>query len=187
MMKTLIALFFLAMATVSLCAETFTTSDGEQISGEVKRVEPDGIVLITDSGVHKVKFKELPADVSQKYGYDPAKAEQFKAQLLATDALEKQKNELFFKQKEKLKSLEELKKIVEFTDWNVIQVIDKGVLAQKVPAQYYGFVIYYLEGVQGVVEGNQLHEQFVRNGSYSYTDTAGASRTIAKMTWIGAL
>jgi hypothetical protein len=43
----------------------------------VSRVEPDGIVLRTKSGIAKVYFVELPKDVQARFHYDAAKAAQF--------------------------------------------------------------------------------------------------------------
>ena len=57
--------------------ESFTTLDGEQYTGVIKRVEPDGIVLRTSDGVPKLKFKNLPPEIGAKYGYDPELEIQF--------------------------------------------------------------------------------------------------------------
>jgi hypothetical protein len=43
----------------------------------VSRVEPDGIVLITKSGILKVYFVELLKEVQERFHYDAAKAAQF--------------------------------------------------------------------------------------------------------------
>lgn len=61
----------------------FTTTDGDHYSGEIKRVEPDGIVLATSDGISKVKFKKLPAEMAAKYGYDPAKEAAYQLELKA--------------------------------------------------------------------------------------------------------
>ena len=62
----------LELTKVSLTGKTenFTTLDGEQYTGVIKRVQPDGIVLRTADGVPKIKFKKLPPEVRVKYGYD---------------------------------------------------------------------------------------------------------------------
>src|SRR5206468_904872 len=46
----------------------------EYKSAKVSRVEPDGIVLITKSGISKVYFTELPKEVQERFHYDAAKA-----------------------------------------------------------------------------------------------------------------
>jgi hypothetical protein len=43
----------------------------------VSRVEPDGIVLRTKSGISKVYFVELPKEVQERFHYDAASAAQF--------------------------------------------------------------------------------------------------------------
>jgi len=56
-------------------ADDFKTIDGtEYNNAKVTRVEPDGIVLTTSSGVAKVYFSELPQEVQERFHYDEAKA-----------------------------------------------------------------------------------------------------------------
>jgi len=54
----------------------------------VSRVESDGIVLKTKSGILKVYFVELPKEVQERFGYDAAKVNDYaneqKARLQAT-------------------------------------------------------------------------------------------------------
>jgi hypothetical protein len=58
-------LAILAALSASLAlADDFKTVDGKEYkNAKVSRVEPDGIVLITKSGISKVYFAELPKDV----------------------------------------------------------------------------------------------------------------------------
>jgi len=75
-MKTL-AVSILCLASVAL-ADDFNTIDGKEYNNAtVSRVEPDGIVLITKSGVSKVYFTELPKEVQERFHYDAAKAAAF--------------------------------------------------------------------------------------------------------------
>jgi hypothetical protein len=54
-------------------ADDFKTIEGKEYkNAKVSRVEPDGIVLITKSGISKVYFVELPKEVQKRFGYDPA-------------------------------------------------------------------------------------------------------------------
>src|SRR5207244_377606 len=54
-------------------AEDFKTVNGKEYkNATVSRVEPDGIVLKTKSGITKVYFVELPKEVQKRFGYDPA-------------------------------------------------------------------------------------------------------------------
>jgi hypothetical protein len=64
----------LSLVTSLVVAEDFTTVNGKEYkNAEVTRVESDGIVLRTKSGISKVYFAELPADVQQRFHYDPAR------------------------------------------------------------------------------------------------------------------
>lgn len=78
-MKTLLAAAAFLLAASILRAEDFTTLDGKKHSGTVSRTEPDGLVLMTDDGIEKLPFVQLSAEVQQKYGYDPERAERYTA------------------------------------------------------------------------------------------------------------
>src|SRR5260370_36071454 len=70
----------ICLASVAL-ADDFKTIDGKEYkNATVSRVEPDGIVLMTKSGISKVYFTELPKDVQERFHYDPAKAAEFTSQ-----------------------------------------------------------------------------------------------------------
>jgi hypothetical protein len=75
-------LTILASLSASLAvADDFKTVDGKEYKdAKVSRVEPDGIVLITKSGISKVYFAELPKEVQERFHYDPQKAAEFTSQ-----------------------------------------------------------------------------------------------------------
>ena len=68
------ALGILAALSVSLTlAEDFKTTNGKEYKdATVSRVEGDGIVLRTKSGIAKVYFTELPKEVQERFHYNPA-------------------------------------------------------------------------------------------------------------------
>ena len=73
-MNTKVLLFLLCFASVGF-SEDFKTLDGKECKdATVTRVEPDGIVLKTKSGITKVYFVELPPEVQNRFGYNPQKA-----------------------------------------------------------------------------------------------------------------
>src|SRR5437762_8240982 len=62
-------------------ADDFKTIDGKEYkNATISRVELDGIVLITKSGISKVYFTELPKDVQERFHYDAQKAAEFTSQ-----------------------------------------------------------------------------------------------------------
>jgi hypothetical protein len=76
-----IAIAVLLLTLVSAFAEDFKTTKGAEIKGAtVTRVEPDGLMLMTSTGIVKVYFSELPKEIQEKYHYDPAKAADFARQ-----------------------------------------------------------------------------------------------------------
>src|SRR5262249_9845416 len=64
-----------AMSAPFALAEDFKTTDGKEYkNAKITRVEPDGIVLMTKTGVSKVYFAELPKEVQERFHYNPEKA-----------------------------------------------------------------------------------------------------------------
>src|SRR5438128_10538045 len=79
-MKTLALLLILCFGSLAF-ADDFKTIDGKENENvTVKRVEPDGIVLSSKSGISKVYFTELPKEVRQRFNYDPEKAATYSAE-----------------------------------------------------------------------------------------------------------
>jgi thiol-disulfide isomerase/thioredoxin len=85
----------LCFAAVAL-ADDFKAIDGKEYkSVTVSRVEPDGIVLKSKSGISKVYFTELPTDVQERFHYDAAQAAAYSAEQTAgQDAFLRQQEEL---------------------------------------------------------------------------------------------
>lgn len=90
-----IAFLILYSASVAL-ADDFKTIDGKEYKNvKVSRVEPDGIVLISKSGIAKVYFTELPTEVQDHFHYDAEQADAYSAEQTAGQmALQAQQAEL---------------------------------------------------------------------------------------------
>ena len=73
---------FLILPFVSVAfSDDFKTLAGKEYKeATVSRVEPDGLVLTSKTGISKVYFTELPKDVQDRFGYDPQKAGNYSAQ-----------------------------------------------------------------------------------------------------------
>ncbi|MGH7983804.1 MAG: hypothetical protein ACREFF_11770 [Candidatus Udaeobacter sp.] len=79
---TTLAILVLLSATLAL-AEDFKTVKGKEYKGAtIMRVERDGIVLKTKTGISKVYFFELPKDVQERFHPTPAKAAAAQHQLV---------------------------------------------------------------------------------------------------------
>jgi thiol-disulfide isomerase/thioredoxin len=91
----LITFLILCSASVAL-AEDFKTIDGKEYKDvNVSRVEPDGIVLVSKSGISKVYFTELPKEVQDRFHYDAAEADAYSAEQTASQmAFQTQQAEL---------------------------------------------------------------------------------------------
>jgi site-specific DNA-cytosine methylase len=89
-------LFFLMVCFASVAfADDFKTNAGKEYKNvTVSRVEPDGIVVKTKSGITKVYFTDLPREVQERFHYDPQKATAYSAEQSANyAAYQKQQEE----------------------------------------------------------------------------------------------
>jgi chromosome segregation ATPase len=86
---------FILCFTSSGFADDFTTVNGKEYKdATVTRVDPDGIVVRTKSGMTKVYFAELPKEVQERFHYDLQKAAAYSAQQSADyAAYQKQQDE----------------------------------------------------------------------------------------------
>jgi hypothetical protein len=65
-------------------AEDFKTVNGKEYKdATVTRVDPDGVVVKTKSGITKVYFIELPKEVQERFHYDSEKAASYSAEQAA--------------------------------------------------------------------------------------------------------
>ena len=94
MQTKLLAILLLSYA-VAAFAEDFKTVNGKEYkAATITRVDPDGIVVKTKSGITKVYFTELPKEVQERFHYDSEKAASYSAEQAATyTAYQKQQEE----------------------------------------------------------------------------------------------
>src|SRR5205814_3407566 len=94
MMK-ILTFLILCFASVAF-ADDFKAIDGKEYKNvRVSRVEPDGIVLISKSGISKVYFAELPKEVQDRFHYDAAQATAYSTEQAASQqAFQNQQAEL---------------------------------------------------------------------------------------------
>ena len=76
-------------------AEDFKTVNGKEYKdATITRVEPDGIVVKTNSGITKIYFTELPKEVQERFHYDSEKAASYSAEQATNyTAYQKQQDE----------------------------------------------------------------------------------------------
>lgn len=80
-MNTSILAVLIICFTSAAVAEDFKTVNGKEYKdATVNRVEPDGIVVTTKSGVSKLYFSELPKEVQDRFHYDPQSASAYSAE-----------------------------------------------------------------------------------------------------------
>jgi len=90
-------LFVVLAASVSLAlGDDFKTTAGKEYKdATVTRVEPDGIIVKTKSGISKLYFGELPREVQERFHYNPQTATAYTAaQAAVYEADAKQQEEV---------------------------------------------------------------------------------------------
>ena len=101
----IVILATLSAASLAL-ADEFKTIDGKEYKGAtVSRVEADGIVVKTKSGISKLYFAELPKEVQQRFNYNPQQAAAFASAQATTVQRTNQQIEEANKQREKEKQV----------------------------------------------------------------------------------
>ena len=71
--KTALSIFAALSASLTLADDFRTIRGKEYKDATVSRIEPDGIVLRTQSGIVKLYFIELPKEVQERFRSDPGK------------------------------------------------------------------------------------------------------------------
>jgi hypothetical protein len=90
----LLTILLLSFAAAALSEDFKTVNGKEYKDATITRVEPDGIVVKTNSGVTKIYFIELPKDVQEHFHYDSGKAASYSAEQAANyTAYQKQQEE----------------------------------------------------------------------------------------------
>jgi hypothetical protein len=79
--KTKVLAFLILSFASGAFSEDFKTVNGKEYKdAAITRVEPDGIVVKTKSGITKVYFAELPKEVQERFHYDRQKASAYSAE-----------------------------------------------------------------------------------------------------------
>jgi len=99
--KTTLAIIATLSVSIAL-ADDFKTMGGKEYKdATVTRVEPDGLVVKTKSGISKLYFAELPQDVQQRFHYNPQTATAYSAQQAAQyEVYQKQQEEVRHRQED---------------------------------------------------------------------------------------
>ena len=94
-MTTKVVTFLILCFTSAAFAEDFKTVNGKEYKdATVTRVDPDGVVVKTKSGITKVYFIELPKEIQERFHYDSEKAASYSAeQSTKYTAYQKQQDE----------------------------------------------------------------------------------------------
>lgn len=94
-MSTKVLTFLILCVTSAALSEDFKTVNGKEYKdATVARVEPDGVVVKTSSGVAKIYFTELPKEVQERFHYDSTKGASYSAEQAASyTAYQKELNE----------------------------------------------------------------------------------------------
>ena len=94
MQTKLFTILLLSFAAAALSEDFKTVNGKEYKDATVTRVDPDGVVVKTKSGITKIYFIELPKEVQEQFHYDSGKAASYSAEQAANySAYQKQQDE----------------------------------------------------------------------------------------------
>jgi len=82
----LLTILILSFASAAFSEDFKTVNGKEYKDATITRVEPDGIVIKTKSGITKVYFAELPKELQERFHYDPQKATAYSGEQAANYA-----------------------------------------------------------------------------------------------------
>lgn len=171
-----VACLILASAAL-VCAEEFTVGN-KKVAGEVKRVDPDSLVVETEDGIVRVQLATLTPELQKRYGYNPAKAAQHAAAVAQSAALKAQQDRVALQKESIAKDVAELVETVkrQGQEYNisVIQVLDDGLLV-RMPG---GSNAHVSADSKGLVDGARLSEILYPAGTRQYTTALGARATV---------
>jgi len=91
--QTVLAILAAISASLALAEDFKTISGKEYKNATVRRVEPDGIVLKSKSGISKVYFTELPKEVQERFHYNVQTPSPSAEPNLELDAIQKRQRE----------------------------------------------------------------------------------------------
>jgi hypothetical protein len=93
--QTKLSIILLLSFAAAALSEDFKTVNGKEYKdATVTRVDPDGVVVKTKSGITKVYFTELPKEVQERFQYDSEKAASYSAEQATNyTAYQKQQDE----------------------------------------------------------------------------------------------
>lgn len=83
MQTKLFTILLLSFAAAALSEDFKTVNGKEYKDATVTRVDPDGVVVKTKSGITKVYFIELPKEIQERFHYDSEKAASYSAEQAA--------------------------------------------------------------------------------------------------------
>ena len=189
--------------------EDITTTTGTKYSNvTINRADPDGLVVMTESGVTKIPFSILSKELQAKYGYDPLKAAKYQEAVQAVVA-QRQAEVKALQQKKaaqatvaaESKAFENATVTVEGKVLSVVQngilltdvtvtmpvmadvkvkrgVLDEGNYERREVMQTVYSNNVFIFGVTGLVDGDAFSGKVYPAPNYSYTSAMGAAKMV---------
>ena len=150
----------------------FITLDGHKYpTTNITHVDPDGLTVMTDSGIQKLTFASLPKDIQQKYNYDPKKAAEF-SQLVAKAQQERIEHTRAIQEQQQAAERAEAQSAPKVNETKVVAQRNTGLLvkAERMTVDQIGEAPFTLRGYAvEVVQIQSVDKQEVASGVYHVT------------------
>ncbi len=153
----------------------------------IRKVDPDGLLIAHSGGVKKLPFSDLPEEIQTKYGYDPAKAEQFSKEQAALQAAARQRAmEQARAREEQERIAREMAAVRESAiriQFRITQVLDHGLIIWNLVDQKPEF-LRVNPATFDVADGEQYHALVISNGTYEYTTILGVRSRVREWKFV---
>lgn len=159
-------------ATVLVRAEDWTVNGRGYHNVKVTSVTDDMVRVTYDGGVGAFNLADLTPDLKKRFSYDPAKAKAAAAQ---------REQQLAQAQAESLKTATPSVEPISSSS-QVIQVLPDGFLGSFMCSKGQLDSCFIKCDTKGIIEGQSWTGKVLPNGTFTYSDTDGASHTVAQFT-----
>ncbi len=183
----------LPTAPPPLTGNLTTLSGKTYVAVALKRVDPDGLLIVHRSGETKVLLADLPENLRTRYYAAKVLAAFQAAQAAEAERKAKDRAAVAEKRAEEKKKNEQLKSAVRITG-TVFQMVKDGIIVKRygwtsTPAKgrardlFGGDDLVFITGHKRQdtkVDGDPIDVDAIRDGMFSYTTTSGGGKRLAK-------
>lgn len=192
----------MALLGAEVLPEVRTTAGKVYRQAKVLKVTDAEVRIMHEAGTAAIPLEELPEELRERFGYDPAKAKEERAKREEVEAARVARLQALAERKEKVPKLqgEEVKPKRLEGDFLVVEVLEEGALVVNVVTiaqgtalqsiggggrvatkRVPGKTLYLIEGAKGVVDGEPMRGTFEEVGTFTLERPLEVKRTMRRL------